>query len=80
MHGTEYLARRSQRLRLGEAGNAEISHPSAAGRPFDENILRLYVAVNDAMAVGVVQREGDITEDRRYCLRRQHALRGESFR
>ena len=54
MHRADRLVADGLALRAGEAGNAEVHHLDGAVRQ-QHNVLRLDVAVDDALGVGVLQ-------------------------
>ena len=79
VHRAEHLAGGSERLRFGDTGDAEVGDHSAAGRALDEDVLRLHVPMDDAVRVRVIERRGDVAQQRHELARRQRAAGRQSI-
>jgi hypothetical protein len=62
VNGAEHLAGRGELLGFGETCDTEVRDDRASGPPFDQNVLGLDVAMDDAARVGVSESQCHIAK------------------
>src|SRR5207247_3879529 len=74
----DYTGLRERLLRGGLFGYAEIGEHRAPAAPVDQDVVGLYVAVDDSHSVSVLQRVGELAGDPTRFVERQSSLASQT--